>query len=797
MALIDEIRRLCTRLVTQGWRDAFLVHGLDLAARDLEAELSRNLPGIDRSIKGLEDFSEVGRKAIEPGSLANSLLYHMLASPDVLPEGVSENGYPTLSDLDTIENYVFASARRKLSDFDDPVVAVFAYQYRTGPRTAHGFHADVVYSRTGISRVGAKAPYYDGARRGYRSATSQRAKAFCVMPSRFGAFVAEGGASGLGAVLRVGDSDRAHEFLFPRHKLFPGDECLVDCRVRRVEFREWHRTEKLRRIHTAGGIPPPPGFDIDDTPFVRESADLVSLEPVGATTLLIPAHGRPMIRIAKQRNSMSKKMEIVRFIVPRANGDDNRYYTSLLIPSDQQGRPAPEYVNVRTRVRDGKIDDVNELPDKAFRTLLKTGGYEAAHYVDDSCEGAVAVDVALDTLPAGLQTYAAYSLVSAPDFLPRVDQIDIQRWAESNLRRVSDHFNQGGPAPLCDGRNSGFSLVAGRNRRGRMPNPTIASPLNPATKAFNRDDLANLTITAVVGALPAAVGERVRFRESRAATFLPDAASDVFAPGWDVSQHGDELGEFYQNFGLGSPFPEDAKLCAGLNSYWPAAAPDAGRTFPEFEAPTAMPLLDEELGFHPDDPRVAQREVRSERGWDGEYGPFFLKGRTRVNFASVDRSDYVQNTVRGLVRPGILAELDTSEILRRMEALRFCIQHLPPWNDTVAGTSLWLVSARAVADWAVHPDRRSDQLEGSGYLFVFAVHVGRPKPAHDRRRLIWQVTRVTDCRLSKNVLCWNVDDGPIKEVARLDFEPVLAEFPAAIHVRRPTQSVPIGQVRAR
>jgi hypothetical protein len=696
MALIDEIRKLCTRLARQGWRDAFLVHGLDLEAGDLEAELSRDLPGIDRSMKGVEDFSAGGRQAIEPGSPAKSLLYHMLASPDVLPEGVSEDGYPTLSDLDTIENYVFASARRKLSDFDDPVVAVFAYQYRTGHRTAHGVHADVVYSRTGISRVGENAPNYDGARRGYRGTTSQRAKAFCVMPSRFGAFLAERGSSSSGAVLRVGDSDRSHQFLFPRHKLFSGDECLLGCRVQRVAFREWHRTEKLWRIHTAGRIPPLQGFDINDTPFVRESADLVSLESVGSTSLLVPIHGRPMIRIAKQRNSNSKKREIVRFVVPRAKGDTNRYYTSLLIPSDQQGRPAPEYVNIRTRVREGKIDDVNELPEKAFRKLLRTGDYEAAHYMDDSCEGAVAADVALEARPAGLPSYSAYSLVSAPDFLPRVDQIDIQRWAESNLRRVSDHFNQGGPAPLCDGRNSGFSKVAGRHRRGRMPNPAIASPLDPATKAFNRDDPANLTITAVVGAPPAAVGEQLGFRESRAATFLPDAASDVFAPGWDVSQHGDDLGEFYQNFGLGSPFPEDAKLCAGLNSYWPAAAPDAGRTFPELDAPTAMPLLDEELGFHPDDPRVAQRELRSERGWDGEYGPFFLKGRTQVNFASVDRSDYVQNTVRGFVRPGILAELDTSEILRRMEALRFCIQHLPPWNDTVAGTGLWLVSARAV-----------------------------------------------------------------------------------------------------
>jgi hypothetical protein len=59
------------------------------------------------------------------------------------------------------------------------------------------------------------------------------------------------------------------------------------------------------------------------------------------------------------------------------------------------------------------------------------------------------------------------------------------------------------------------------------------------------------------------------------------------------------------------------------------------------------------------------------------------------------------------------------------------------------------------------------------------------------------VTRVTDCRLSKDVLCWNVDDGPIKEVTRLSFEPVLAEFPAAIHVRRPDRVEPVGPVRPR
>src|SRR5262249_27378178 len=275
-----------------------------------------------------------------------------------------------------------------------------------------------------------------------------------------------------------------------------------------------------------------------------------------------------------------------------------------------------------------------------FDAALERGQYEAAHYLDDTCDGAVSV--AVSGLPAALPVHPAYSLIGAPDFLPRVDQIDVQRWAESNLRRISDHFNQGGPAPLCDGRNTGASKIDGRSRRGRTPNPAVRDPLAPAAPAFDRNNAVNLTVTAIVGPAPRGPGDRVPARASRPATFLPDAASDVFAPGWDVSQFGDSLGEFFQNYGLGSPFPEDAKLCAALNSFWPAAAPDAGRTFPELGAVTALPMLDDELGFHPDDPRVRRGDVKSARGWDGEYGPYFAKDGT-VNFASVARSDYVQN----------------------------------------------------------------------------------------------------------------------------------------------------------
>ena len=70
-------------------------------------------------------------------------------------------------------------------------------------------------------------------------------------------------------------------------------------------------------------------------------------------------------------------------------------------------------------------------------------------------------------------------------------------------------------------------------------------------------------------------------------------------------------GKFYANYGLGSPFPEDAKLCAALNSFWPAAAPDAGRTFGRL---TALPLLQQELGLHPQHPKVLAGQAASSTG---------------------------------------------------------------------------------------------------------------------------------------------------------------------------------------
>src|SRR5262249_47051694 len=156
---------------------------------------------------------------------------------------------------------------------------------------------------------------------------------------------------------------------------------------------------------------------------------------------------------------------------------------------------------------------------------------------------------------------------------------------------------------------------------------------------------------------------------------LTDAASNEFDPGWDVSVAKDDEGYFLAAYGLGSPFPEDAKLCAALNSFWPAAAPDAARTFgfgpPDF-LPTAMPLLDAELGYHRDHPLVRARKVKSSLGWDGEQGPFFEKVGRRwfVNAADIDRSDYVSNALANKIDIRPTAGINASELIRRMDALR-------------------------------------------------------------------------------------------------------------------------------
>lgn len=756
MALIDQVTQLCRRLAPLGWADLMNQFGLDMNAADMAAELARVLPNIQAmNVPGCSDFHPGAVRGIEPGVPARSLLYHVLASPAVHPTAdgslsTDPTVYPTLEELDIVENYIYAVAQKRLTDFQGAVVVVFATQYRTGARTGHGLYADMVYSRTGVSRVGTQAAHYDPARRSFWPLPSDGSSSLCTMGARYSAYLAiprklAPSDSLLGGTVDALDANRT--YFIPVHKLFGGTECLVGLNLA-LNFKEFHRNEKLRRVHTQGGIPALPGFNLNTPPFVRDSAnspnELVTLQSVGAgSTVVLPTPQPALVRTANQQRPTTGQSELVRFRVPAA-ANGNRFWSSHDIQPPGQGRLAPEYVNIRHRVQTNAagalvIDDINSLPQAPFASLIASGGYEAAHFIDDTCDGCISARVS--GLPTSLggasKVRSAYSLVTAPDFFPLMDQIVIYDWATALPGGRRSQFSQGSPEPLSRGRTA--------------CNPTIPRPAT-SQAAFNRQDLSMTAVlstrnptatgTPTVKALPLPDGS---------VSFLPDAAANVFQPGWDISLGQDQAGIFHTAYGLGSPFPEDAKLCAALNSFWPAAAPDATRTFGLTGSPTAQPLLDIELGCHPDHPRVQNGEVASSRGWDGEFGPFLetVSGQVVVNYASKDRSDYVSNALAGLIGLTPLVDVTAEEMIRRMEALRACVRVLPPAQDIVSTTGLFLVLAECVSDWAADSERALPQLMGPGYKYTFVTLQGQEQLiAGDVTRVRRPIASRSDCQIA-------------------------------------------------
>lgn len=86
--------------------------GLDLstAMEDSLFDLLGRKIEINRRLKGLEEFSRNGCRGIEPGDPARSLFYHVFASPHVQPFGIEDKNYPTMADLEVIENCVYGAA---------------------------------------------------------------------------------------------------------------------------------------------------------------------------------------------------------------------------------------------------------------------------------------------------------------------------------------------------------------------------------------------------------------------------------------------------------------------------------------------------------------------------------------------------------------------------------------------------------------------------------------------------------------------------------------------------------------
>jgi hypothetical protein len=114
--------------------------------------------------------------------------------------------------------------------------------------------------------------------------------------------------------------------------------------------------------------------------------------------------------------------------------------------------------------------------------------------------------------------------------------------------------------------------------------------------------------------------------------------------------------------------------------------------------PTAIPLLDKELGFHKDSPAVADYQLPESLGWDGEQGPFLRRDGANilVNFTDVGRADYVFNAMNGCFDMSQMRALTTKTVKYRMESLSRCYRAL---GCKAPYTQFWLVGFEQVTDW--------------------------------------------------------------------------------------------------
>jgi hypothetical protein len=289
--------------------------------------------------------------------------------------------------------------------------------------------------------------------------------------------------------------------------------------------------------------------------------------------------------------------------------------------------------------------------------IIEAGKYSAVHYVDFTADGHVEAEcpeLALE-LP---RTLAAYSMVAAVDYFPLVKQQELMQWWKQSVPPELEEniwpSNPGPPLALCDTRYAANLSL------------TLAK-LDIKNNSRSVFDPADDTMSAIVGLVDSAGGKMTRIDDlvnARVST-LSDGASGIFAPGWDASiDRTDERGQddgtvlpgtyYFNNYGLGSPFPEDAMLCAALSSYWPAAAPDVTRTFAPGNYATATPLTDDLLGQTGEEP------------WDGILGPQIPDPDVKkVEYRSIEYGDYVQASLDGKFNIEKIARTTAAEYAAR------------------------------------------------------------------------------------------------------------------------------------
>jgi hypothetical protein len=721
MALIDEVKAVCDRLAPLGWRGLLKStsgDALDIEQKTPEAlqkVLMAQLSRVDRTVPGFEDFDSAGDKGITAGKPSQSLLYHALASPGVVRDAKSAllKGFPTLAEIETVENFVFGiqpptldSLVKKFAGAKLSVV-VYATEYRPCADTADGAHADLTFSRTGIARIGTSRPKWYADVRGYWPEDEDNPHGFRVIPVRFTAWLAAPTKGQFARVMRVKAADAAADndktFWVPVHKLFDGPECLAGQNLTLTCSAKFFNL-KLQRVLESVKQKAPNAY-----PYVIEDglAELKEQSEFGRIAVV------PVVQVALVRPAIiNGKPHTYR--VPRQSKNDDVFAT-WQTPSHSSSKgeihPYPAYVHARTKVlKDKTLIDLNDEEDVI--AAVSKGGYDALLHIDMTGEGWVDVKVPQLAGRSGIKSTsrAAYVLLSAPDFFPSCGQRELSRWSKSPAIPASFSGQLWGaePTALSETRCPANLQLPG-------------SPFDP------KED----TMTAVIG-MGSRMGTPVPAKQPDAAraSTLPDDGAGEFAPGWDVAVDvkGPVKGGTVHlaGYGLGSPFPEDAKLCAALSTFWPAVAPDVYRTMsmhtgnPELRG-TVAPLTDEEIG-----------QIGS-LPWDGVTGPKVVQmdGKPFVEMASFLNVDYVTNAIENRFSNRLTSRITADEYERRVLAAARVHWVLSGGTNVAQERTRWLfLSFRAVTsgdrELQAAQDQASHVLDGTIYR-VETCFIGNPK----------------------------------------------------------------------
>ena len=254
--------------------------------------------------------------------------------------------------------------------------------------------------------------------------------------------------------------------------------------------------------------------------------------------------------------------KILSFLVPSNPQDDSSsvisymWAPSLQIKADNGARHAPEFVYVRHKVLpDCSIQNLNDTTNVISE--VKKTGYLAQHYIDFTGDGWIMTSCPQLATDFPRQSIPAYSLVTSPDFFPAVDQGEILDWY---IQKLPNHCKiRHGSNPEPNNRTGNLKTLADERLAPNIELNTSSTSDYP----FRREDD---SVTAIVS-LP--LKENVEKRpfivqEATLHSYLPDATSGIFAPGWDISLDYTRGVHHLASYGLGSPFPEDSKLCAAL-----------------------------------------------------------------------------------------------------------------------------------------------------------------------------------------------------------------------------------------